>query len=129
MNAFDLSPAQIRNRLILRARKAALAGRPRPPSPGCPRGPVEATPTTVPGPVVPCVAVAVGDVVRLAESDHRHATGPLRLRIARLRPDISEWYEGEWVWLEGVEIGPDDQDGAYRPVLVKIAALRPLPER
>ncbi|MCZ7422955.1 hypothetical protein O7605_25970 [Verrucosispora sp. WMMA2121] len=124
MNAFDLSPAQIRNRLILRARQAALAANFRPQPPGCPRGPAQAMPTTARVPVVPRVSVAAGDVVRLAESDHRYATGPIRLRIVRIRPDISEWYEGEWVWLEGVEIGPDDQDGPFRPVLVRVAALR-----
>ncbi|MDG4797542.1 hypothetical protein [Micromonospora sp. WMMD1082] len=123
MSAFDLSPAQIRNRLILRARRAALAAGPRPRPPGCSPGPVEATPTVTRLPVIPRLPVAAGDVVRLAEPDYRHATGPLRLRIVRARPDISEWYAGEWVWLEGIEIGPDGRDGAFRPVLVNVAAL------
>ncbi|WP_327040874.1 hypothetical protein OG400_25910 [Micromonospora ureilytica] len=39
--------------------------------------------------------------------------------------DVSEWYDGQWVWLEGVEIGPDDQDGSFRQALVRVAALRP----
>ncbi|MFD1084972.1 hypothetical protein [Micromonospora andamanensis] len=70
------------------------------------------------------MSVAPGDVVQFAESDYRYADGPLRLRIVRVRPDLSELYDGEWVWLEGVEIGPDDQDGAFRPVLARVAALR-----
>ncbi|MFG1834102.1 hypothetical protein [Micromonospora chersina] len=70
------------------------------------------------------MSVAPGDVVQLAESDYRYADGPLRLRIVRVRPELSEWYDGEWVWLEGVEIGPD-QDAAFRPVLARVAALRP----
>ncbi|MFD0782618.1 hypothetical protein ACFQZ8_01575 [Micromonospora azadirachtae] len=50
-------------------------------------------------------------MVLLAESDYRYADGPLQLRIVRVRPDLSEWYDGECVWLEGVEVGPDGQDG------------------
>ncbi|MGC5031084.1 hypothetical protein [Micromonospora sp. DT229] len=38
----------------------------------------------------------------------------MRLRVVRVRLDISQWYDGQWVWLEGIEIGPDDQDGACR---------------
>ncbi|MEV6692642.1 hypothetical protein AB0M35_14335 [Micromonospora sp. NPDC051196] len=121
MNVFDLSPVQIRNRLILRARRAALAATG--PQPPWPRGRVQATRARVP--VVPRVTVAAGDVVRLAEADHRYATGALRLRIVRVRLDVSQWYDGEWVWLEGIEIGPDHQPGAFRPVLARVAALRP----
>ncbi len=121
MNAIDLSPAQIRNRLILRARQAALAaiGRQRAWS----RGRVQATRTRPP--VVPRVTVTAGQVVQLAETDYRYATGALRLRILRVQLDISQWYDGEWVWLEGVEIGPDGRPGAFRPVLARVAALRP----
>ncbi|MEW2475977.1 hypothetical protein AB0875_19485 [Micromonospora gifhornensis] len=119
MNAFDLSPAQIRNRLILRARQAAQAARGELPcAEECPVGAA-----VVRKPVVPQVCVAPGDVLRLRSSDYRYATGPLRLRIVRVRLDISQWYEGQWVWLEGVEITPDGQDGAWRPVLVRLAAL------
>ncbi|MFD6755637.1 MULTISPECIES: hypothetical protein [Micromonospora] len=121
MNAFDLSPAQIRNRLILRARQAAQAAAA--PPPPLPPGRVAGTPTRVP--VVPRVPVAAEDVVQLAEADHWYATGPLRLRIVRVRLDVSQWYDGEWVWLEGVEIGPDGQPGASRTVLARVAALRP----
>ncbi|MFC0030071.1 hypothetical protein ACFFMM_11110 [Micromonospora chaiyaphumensis] len=122
MTVFDLSPAQIRNRLILRARRIALANGPRPQPPAGPLGSAEAAARV---PVVPRVSVASGEVVQLAESDYRYADGPLRLRIVRVRPDLSEWYDGEWVWLEGVEIGPDGQDEAFRPVLARVAALRP----
>ncbi|MGW4682371.1 hypothetical protein ACWEOS_28230 [Micromonospora taraxaci] len=129
MNAFDLSPAQIRNRLILRARRAALAAGPRPQPRVRPHGQVEVVPAVMVTrlPVIPCVSVAPGNVVRLAESDYRYAAGPLQLRIVRVRLDISEWYDGQWVWLEGVEIGPDNHDGVFRQVLARIAAL-PGPE-
>ncbi|WFE48376.1 hypothetical protein [Verrucosispora sp. WMMD1129] len=118
MNVFDLSPAQIRNRLILRARRAALAAGTGRQPPAWPHGHAGAA-AVARVPVVPCVSVTAGDVVRLAESDYRYADGPLLLRIVRVRPDLSEWYDGEWVWLEGVEIGPDGQDAAFRPVLAR----------
>ncbi|GGM65756.1 hypothetical protein GCM10011608_58770 [Micromonospora sonchi] len=122
MNAFDLSPAQIRNRLLLRARQAALAARSGLPCVGeCPVGAVLAAVVRVP--VVPQVAVAAGDVVRLGPSDHRQGVRALRLRVVRVRADISQWYGGQWVWLEGVEIGPDGEEGAWRPVLARVAAL------
>ncbi|SCE99231.1 hypothetical protein [Micromonospora mirobrigensis] len=129
MNAFDLSPAQVRNRLILLARRAAPAAGPRPQPWVRPHGPVEVVPAVAVTrvPVIPRVSVVPGDVVRLAESDYRYSAGPLRLRIVRVRLDLSEWYDGQWVWLEGVEIGPDNQDGAFRQVLARAAAL-PGPE-
>ncbi|MBQ1047080.1 hypothetical protein KBX50_01120 [Micromonospora sp. C51] len=123
MNVFDLSPAQIRNRLILRARRAALAAGTGRQPPARPHGHAEAA-AVARLPVIPPVSVAAGDVVQLAKSDYRYADGPLRLRIVRVRPDLSEWYDGEWVWVEGIEIGPDDQDGVFRPVLARVAALR-----
>ncbi|RAO01577.1 hypothetical protein GAR05_01748 [Micromonospora saelicesensis] len=125
MNAFDLSPAQICNRLILLARPAALPAGPRPQPWVRPHGHVEVVPAVAVTrvPVIPRVSVVPGDVVRLAESDYRYAAGPLRLRIVRVGLDLSEWYDGQWVWLEGVEIGPDGQDGAFRQVLGRVAAL------
>ncbi|MEU8215601.1 hypothetical protein AB0C47_07515 [Micromonospora taraxaci] len=80
-------------------------------------------------PVIPCVGVVPGDVVRLAESDYRFADGPLRLRIVRVRFDVSEWYDGQWVWLEGVEMGSDHQDGGFRQVLARVATLSTPEER
>ncbi|MBQ0905524.1 hypothetical protein [Micromonospora sp. U21] len=127
MNVFDLSPAQIRNRLILQARRAALAAEARQRPGACAQGLVGVV-STVPVtrvPVIPRVGVVPGDVVRLAESDYRYADGPLRLRIVRVRLDVSEWYGGRWVWLEGVEIGPDDQGRSFRQALARVAALRP----
>ncbi len=80
-----------------------------------------------PTPVTPQVAVSPGDVVHLRERDYQHPTGPLRLRIARVRLDLSIWYDGQWVWLEGIEIRADGQAGPHRQVLVRVAAL-PQPE-
>jgi hypothetical protein len=58
-------------------------------------------------PVTPLVFLTPGDVVRLVEQDHRYAARPLRLRIVRVRLDLSVWYDGRWVWLEGVELRRD----------------------
>ncbi|MBM0229198.1 hypothetical protein [Micromonospora sp. ATA51] len=75
------------------------------------------------------MSVASGDVVQLSEPDYKYGVGPLRLRIARVRLDLSAWYDGQWVWLEGTEIRWDDRDrdGPFRQVLVRVSAL-PQPE-
>ncbi|PWR14578.1 hypothetical protein DKT69_15735 [Micromonospora sicca] len=73
------------------------------------------------------MSVAPGDLVQLSEPDYQYGTGPLRLRITRVRFDLSTWYDGRWVWLEGIEIRVDDQDGRLRQVLVRVSAL-PKPE-
>jgi hypothetical protein len=73
------------------------------------------------------VTVSPGDVVHLRERDYQHTTGPLRLRITCVRLDLSIWYDGQWVWLEGVEIRADGQAGPHRQVLARVAAL-PKPE-
>lgn len=62
-------------------------------------------------PVTPQVGVSPGDVVQLSEPDYQYGIGALRLRITRVRLDLSTWYDGHWVWLEGIEIRLDDRDG------------------
>jgi hypothetical protein len=74
-------------------------------------------------PVVPRAYVGPGDVVSLAEDDHRYSWGPVRLRITVVRLEISRWYDGEWVWLQRIEIRPDGSDGELRSVLARVAAL------
>ncbi|MEU5552851.1 hypothetical protein ABZ738_24040 [Micromonospora sp. NPDC047793] len=69
------------------------------------------------------MTVSPGDVVHLREFDHQHGDSPLRLQITRVRLDLSTWYDGQWVWLEGTEIRPDGQVGLHRQVLVRVAVL------
>ncbi len=77
----------------------------------------------IPAPVTPRVAISPGDVVHLRERDYQYSDAPLRLRVIRVRLDLSTWYDGQWVWLEGVEIRADDQAGPLRQVLARVAAL------
>ncbi|MCI4066084.1 hypothetical protein MRQ36_27475 [Micromonospora sp. R77] len=81
--------------------------------------------TVTPTPITPEVAVAPGDVVLLCEQDYQHGSGPLRLRIVCVRLDLSLWYDGQWVWLEGIELNPDGRAGRFRQVLARVAALPP----
>ncbi|MEU7979895.1 hypothetical protein AB0B63_15315 [Micromonospora sp. NPDC049081] len=76
-----------------------------------------------PTPITPVVAVAPGDVVHLREQDYQHSSGPLRLRIVCVRLDLSLWYDGQWVWLEGIELCSPGRAGRFRHVLARVAAL------
>ncbi len=78
------------------------------------------------GSVVPRVSVRAGDVVTLRDGDHRYGQGVLTLRITRIRVDISLWYDGEWVWIEGFPLLADGGDGPLRTVLARAAVLRDL---
>lgn len=81
----------------------------------------------IPTPLIPEVTVAPGDAVHLREQDYQHSYGPLWLRIIHVRLDLSTWYDGQWVWLEGIEINAHSQAGCFRQVLARVAAL-PRPE-
>ena len=101
-----------------------LRGSQRPPAPG----PNEMDERTVMRtPITPEVAVVPGDVVHLREQDYQNGCGPLRLRIVHVRLDLSLWYDGQWVWREGIEISPQGRAGRFRQVLARVAAL-PKPE-
>lgn len=63
-----------------------------------------------------------GDLVRLGEDDYKYGVGPLALRVSRVRDDLSHYYNGEWIWLEGIEIRSRG-DGPARQVLVRASAL------
>ena len=79
--------------------------------------------TVTPTPITPVVAVAPGDVVHLREQDYQHGSGPLRLRIVCVRLDLSLWYDGQWVWLEGIEMPTTGRTGRFRQVLARVGAL------
>jgi hypothetical protein len=46
----------------------------------------------------------VGAVLDLPVGDVRYRSAPLRLLVKCPRPDISLWYDGQWIWLEGAEL-------------------------
>jgi hypothetical protein len=73
--------------------------------------------------VSPRVSVKPGQIIRLAESDYMYGRGEVTMRIIRVRLDISKWYDGRWVWLEGVPIRWDGTDGEPRTLLARVSAL------
>jgi hypothetical protein len=65
----------------------------------------------------------VGDVLDLVAGEVRYRRAALRLRVSRVRVDISGWYGGGWVWLEGRELDPDGHPISWQQVLVSVAAI------
>lgn len=76
------------------------------------------------GSMVPHVSVRPGDVVFLREGDYKYGHGDLTLRVTRVRLDISLWYDGQWVWLEGTRVPWDGGDSQTLSVLARVATLR-----
>lgn len=66
---------------------------------------------------------AVGQVLALSGTDMQYRNAPLRLRVARVRLDISGWYDGKWVWLEGHELDADGYPINWQQLLVSVAAV------
>jgi hypothetical protein len=46
----------------------------------------------------------LGRVLRIPAGGCRYRGGALTLLVRRVRLDISQWYGGAWVWLEGDEL-------------------------
>lgn len=67
--------------------------------------------------------VHAAQVEHLTERDYQYGAGELRLRVARVRLDLSRWYNGERMWLEGTEIRWDGTDGKVCNVLARVSAL------
>lgn len=59
----------------------------------------------------------------LAEPDYQYGRGSLRLRVTRVYHDTSRWYGQDWVWLDGVEIRWNGDEGPPRRVLARASAL------
>jgi hypothetical protein len=65
----------------------------------------------------------IGRVLEIPAGKCRYRDGVLVLRVQRVRLDISQWYDGLWVWVEG-----DELVGGYRlrwtQALVHVAACQ-----
>jgi hypothetical protein len=59
-----------------------------------------------------------GVVLRLAEGQWRYGAYPLVLRVLRVRPEMSRWYDGDWLWVEGEELDAYGQPVRRLAVLV-----------
>jgi hypothetical protein len=53
----------------------------------------------------------------------RYRRAPLRFQVSRVCEDISGWYGGEWVWLEGRELDATGCPISWQQVLVAVAAV------
>lgn len=99
-----------------------LSDRPRPqPSAGASRAasagaitPLRAPPRRVPH---------LGQVLQLAGGDVRYRAAPLRLQVTEVRLEISQWYGGEWVWVEGHELDAADHPIAWQQALIRVTAI------
>jgi hypothetical protein len=67
--------------------------------------------------------VPPGTVLSLARQDWRFGRHRLRLRVARVRWDLSLYYDGEWVWVEGASLGADGMPLGRIQALVRTAAI------
>jgi len=67
--------------------------------------------------------VRVGDVLQLSEEDYRFGVGPLTIRVTALL-QVQHLAEGPWLYLRGIPIGWNGQEGEPRQVLVRLSALR-----
>lgn len=67
--------------------------------------------------------VPVGTVLELAADQWEYGDGPLRLRVTRVRHDLSRYYAGERVWIEGVRLDRDGSPIGCVQALVRSAAL------
>jgi hypothetical protein len=66
---------------------------------------------------------AIGQVLDLRPGDVRYRRASLKLQVSSVRADISGWYGGEWVWLEGYELDPAGYRIGWQQVLVAVAAI------
>ncbi|WP_436522554.1 hypothetical protein [Actinoplanes sp. HUAS TT8] len=69
----------------------------------------------------------IGRVLEVPAGGCRYRNGVLVLLVHRVRLDISQWYDGLWVWVEG-----DELVGGYRlgwtQALVHVTACHPVAE-
>jgi hypothetical protein len=65
----------------------------------------------------------IGHVVRLAPGDCQYVGHSLTLLVKRVRVDISRWYSGDWVWLEGDALDARGRVIARTQALVAVTAL------
>jgi hypothetical protein len=67
----------------------------------------------------------VGYLLRIpADACHYRGHG-VSLLVRRVRLDISHWYGGQWVWLEGEELAPSGQRLRWTQALVHVSACVP----
>jgi hypothetical protein len=63
-----------------------------------------------------------GDLLRLTPENTRYLDRPVRFKVIEARPEVSEYYDGIWLWLDGYVLG---EDGSvwFQPMLVRLDAV------
>lgn len=64
----------------------------------------------------------VGRIVRIPAERCRYRDTALALLVRRVRLDISQWYGGAWVWLEGDELANTGHSLGKAQALVHVSA-------
>ncbi|WP_229076060.1 hypothetical protein [Actinoplanes sp. DH11] len=67
----------------------------------------------------------VGRLLRIPAGACRYRGPGLLLLVRRVRLDISDWYGGQWVWLEGEELAATGQRLRWTQALVHVTACVP----
>jgi hypothetical protein len=65
----------------------------------------------------------VGRVLRLEPGEWRYGDRALTLRVSVVLTEISGWYDGNWCWLRGDELGPDGEAVQSVSALANVDAL------
>lgn len=63
----------------------------------------------------------VGHLVRIPADRCRYRDSGLVLLVRRVRLDISQWYGGAWVWLEGDQIARSGYSLGWTQALVHVS--------
>lgn len=65
----------------------------------------------------------VGQVLSVPPRLARFQDATVTLRITRVRDDLSLWYDGDWIWLEGDQLDDDGLVVDRIQALVSVAAI------
>lgn len=72
---------------------------------------------------VPLPDLPTGTVLELAKEDWRCGGFRLLLRVETTRPDLSGYYDNEWLWISGLQLAQDGTPMGHLDALVRVAAL------
>jgi hypothetical protein len=67
----------------------------------------------------PNAVPTIGTVIDVGPEEVRYRGRPLKMRIDDYLPEISQWYDGEWVWVQGYELDEADVPISWVQALVR----------
>jgi hypothetical protein len=65
----------------------------------------------------------IGRVLRLEPGQWHYGDRTLVLRVTAVLTEISGWYDGQWCWFRGDELGPDGETVQPMSALVNVDVL------